>query len=66
MNTGLQEGLSSPLLTTEEACQYLRIGRSTLYALIKDGQIAQIHPVPGRSAFLKVDLDQFILSKRQS
>jgi excisionase family DNA binding protein len=33
----------SLLLTPEEAAQVLRVGRTTLYALIKDGDLRPVH-----------------------
>lgn len=61
-----QKTLESPLLTTEEACDYLKISRTSLYALVKKGLIASIHPVSGRTAYLKADLDAFIATRRYS
>jgi excisionase family DNA binding protein len=54
----------SPLLTTEEACEYLKISRSSLYSLVKKGLIAAVHPVAGRTAYLQADIDAFILARR--
>ena len=54
----------SPLLNTKEACTYLKISRSSLYGLVKKGLIAAIHPVSGRTAYLKADLDAYILTRR--
>lgn len=56
----------SPLLNTEEACDYLKIGRSSLYSLVKDGVIPAVHPVAGRTSYLKTDLDEFILNRRSA
>jgi excisionase family DNA binding protein len=56
----------SPLLNTEEACDYLKIGRSSLYSLVKDGSIPAVHPVAGRTIYLKADLDEFILTRRSA
>jgi excisionase family DNA binding protein len=36
-------GRDSLLLTPEEAAQVLRVGRTTIYALIKEGQLRPIH-----------------------
>jgi excisionase family DNA binding protein len=58
--------LESPLLTTSEACRYLKIGRTSLYCLVKRGELAQVHPLEGRSAYLKDDLDAFILARRSA
>ena len=54
----------SPLMTVPEAAAYLRIGRSTLYSLVKEGELPQVHLLTGRSAFLKADLDDYINSRR--
>jgi excisionase family DNA binding protein len=56
----------SPLLNTKEACEYLKIGRSSLYTLVKDGVIPAVHPVTGRTIYLKTDLDEFILTRRSA
>ena len=64
MNTGLQEGLSSPLLTVEEAGLYLKIGRSSLYNLMDKGLLTPVNIVPKRVTFLKSDLDAFISSRK--
>jgi excisionase family DNA binding protein len=61
-----QKALESPLLTTEEACDYLKISRTSLYVLAKKGLIASIHPVSGRTAYLKTDLDAYIAARRFS
>lgn len=34
------------LLTAEEAARALNVGRTTLYALIKDGQLRSVHHLP--------------------
>jgi excisionase family DNA binding protein len=54
----------SPLMTTREACDYLKISRSSLYSLVKRGLIAVVHPVAGRTAYLKADLDSYIRARR--
>ena len=65
MNQQTQNALSkSPLLTTEEACEYLKISRSSHYLLVKKGFIAAVHPVAGRTAYLQADIDAFILARR--
>jgi len=65
MNQQLKTVLrDSPLLTTEEACDYLKISRTSLYSLVKKGLIAQVHPVAGRTAYLKTDVDAYILARR--
>ena len=55
---------SSPLMTVEEAHQYLRISRSSFYSLVKEGVLTPVKVVPKRSTFLKSDLDAFIDSVR--
>jgi len=65
MNQQLQTVIrDSPLLTTEEACDYLKISRTSLYSLVKKGLIAPVHPVAGRTAYLKTDVDAYILARR--
>jgi excisionase family DNA binding protein len=64
MNTGLQEEFASPLLTVEEAGQYLKIGRSSLYNLMDKGLLTPVNIVPKRVTFLKSDLDAFISSRK--
>jgi excisionase family DNA binding protein len=59
-----QSHTESPLLTTDEACDYLKISRTSLYQLAKKGLIAAIHPVSGRTAYLKTDLDTYIATRR--
>jgi hypothetical protein len=58
------EWIKSPLLTFTEAHEYLKIGKSSLHNLVKQNQITPINPVPGRTTFLKSDLDKFIDSKK--
>jgi len=65
MNQQTQKASSmSPLLTTEEACEYLKISRSSLYSLVKKGLISAVHPVSGRTAYLKQEIDEYILTRR--
>lgn len=41
---GAQESAEAPLLlTAEQAARMLHVGRTTLYALIKDGQLHAVH-----------------------
>jgi len=61
-----KNALESPLLTTDEACDYLKISRTSLYQLAKKGLIAAIHPVSGRTTYLKTDLDTYIATRRFS
>jgi excisionase family DNA binding protein len=47
------------LLTPEEAAQVLRVGRTTLYALIQDGHLRPIHI--GRSCRLsRAELERYV------
>ena len=47
------------LLTAEEAARALNIGRTTLYALIKDGQLRSVHI--GRSCRLtRAELQRYV------
>ena len=49
----------SLLLTPEEAAQVLRVGRTTLYALIRDGDLRPVHI--GRSGRLsRAELERFV------
>ena len=57
----LQDGPTSEplLLTPEEAAQVLRIGRTTLYALIKDGNLRPVHI--GRSCRVsRAELERYV------
>ena len=56
--------LESPLLTTEEAHEYLKICRTSLHNLVKQELLTPVNPVPGRTMYLKSDLDEFITSRR--
>jgi excisionase family DNA binding protein len=47
------------LLTTEEAAEVLRIGRTTVYALIKDGHLRPVHI--GRSCRIsRAELERYV------
>jgi excisionase family DNA binding protein len=47
------------LLTTEEAAEILRLGRTTVYALIKEGQLRPVHT--GRSCRLsRAELERYV------
>lgn len=55
---------SSPLMTVGEAHRYLKISRSSLYNLVREGVLTPVNIVPGRATYLKSDLDAFIDSVR--
>lgn len=59
-----QSNVESPLLTTEEAHEYLKICRTSLHNLVKQELLTPVNPVPGRTMYLKSDLDEFIASRR--
>jgi len=59
-----QNKVESPLLTTEEAHEYLKICRTSLHNLVKQELLTPVNPVPGRTMYLKSDLDEFITSRR--
>ncbi len=47
------------VLNVYEACQFLSIGRTKLYQLIKDGKIPA-KKLDGKTIFLKQDLEDFV------
>lgn len=53
--------MSAPLKDAREACEYLSVGKTTLYTLISEGKL---HPVRiGRKVLFKTaDLDAFVNS----
>ena len=58
----LQDGLTGDplLLTPEEAAKVLRIGRTTIYALMKAGELRPVHI--GRSCRLsRAELERYVL-----
>ena len=59
-----KNNVESPLLTTEEAHEYLKICRTSLHNLVKQELLTPVNPVPGRTMYLKSDLDEFIASRR--
>ena len=64
MSAAPQNHAESPLLTTEEAHEYLKICRTSLHKLVKQEMLTPVNPVPGRTMYLKSDLDEFIASRR--
>jgi excisionase family DNA binding protein len=50
----------SPLFTIKEAANYLRIGRSSLYRLIKSGHIGTVQLLPRKQLIEQKVLDQFV------
>jgi excisionase family DNA binding protein len=50
----------SPLLTINEAAKYLRIGRTSLYRLIKSDHIATVKMLPRKQLIEQKVLDQFV------
>jgi predicted DNA-binding transcriptional regulator AlpA len=54
----------SPLFNLEETCAYLKVGRTSIHKLVKKRFITPVNPVPGRTTFLKSDLDNFINSRK--
>jgi len=56
--------IESPLFNLDETCAYLKVGRTSIHNLVKKQFITPINPVPGRTTFLKCDLDNFINSRK--
>lgn len=50
----------SPLFTINEAAEYLRIGRTSLYRLIKNGHIKTVQLLPRKQLIEQKTLDQFV------
>ena len=50
----------SPLLTIDEAANYLRIGRTSLYRLINNGQIETVKLLSRKQLIEQKVLDQFV------
>ena len=58
------EIINSPLLTTDEAGKYLNVSRSTVFDLIRHGELARVKI--GRCTRVTLrDLDDFIAVKRK-
>ena len=56
--------IESPLFDIDETCTYLKVGRTSIHNLVKKQFITPINPVPGRTTFLKADLDNYINSRK--
>ena len=54
----------SPLFDMEETCAYLKVGRTSVHNLVKQQLIRPIKLVPGRTTFLKSDLDTYIDTRK--
>lgn len=50
----------SPLLTIDEAAKYLRIGRTSLYRLINNGQIETVKLLSRKQLIEQKVLDQLV------
>ncbi len=50
----------SPLFTLNEAAEYLRIGRTSLYRLINSGQIETVKMLKRKQLIEQRVLDQFV------
>lgn len=48
-----------PLMTVNEACDYLTLSRSTLYRLVADGEL-RLLKVYNRSLLARSDLDAYV------
>ncbi len=55
----------SELLTSDEAAHYLRIGKSTIYALMQRGQLLGLR-VGKRRLFTRTELDAYIAAQEQA
>lgn len=51
---------ASPLFTIDEAAKYLRIGRTSLYRLINNGQIETVKLLSRKQLIEQKVLDQFV------
>lgn len=56
----MKSNYESPLFTINEAAAYLRIGRTSIYRLIKSGQIETVHVLPRKQLIEQKVLDQFV------
>jgi len=55
---------TDPILTGDEAANYLRVHRKTLYRLTKRGELAVIKSPSGRVRFRLSDLEAYLDSQR--
>jgi excisionase family DNA binding protein len=65
MSKTTREPAETPVMTAVEAAAYLRIGRSTLFALLKKRQIPSVM-IAGRRFFLRHDLDAWLEDHREA
>jgi excisionase family DNA binding protein len=56
----MTETSDTPLFTLKEAASYLRIGRTSLYRLIKDGHIETVKVLKRKQLIEQKVLDQFV------
>lgn len=56
----MTETSDTPLFTLKEAASYLRIGRTSLYRLIKDGHIETVKVLKRKQLIEQRILDQFV------
>jgi len=61
-----QSALSKPILSFNEAHQYLNLSKSYLYKLTSSKSIAHFCPLGKKIYFKRVDLDAWLLRNRQS
>ena len=62
-NRELEVSIPKGLLTVESAHNYLDIGRTSFYRLIKDGEIPKGRDISCRPHWRREDLDAFIARK---
>ncbi len=56
--------MTQTILITGEACEYLRISKSSLYKMTSKRKIPFTKPNGGKMYFLKEDLDNWMLSNK--
>lgn len=57
----MHSDFESPLLTIDEAANYLRIGKTSLYRLINNGQIPTVRLLSRKQLIEQKVLDNFVL-----